>query len=114
LTQYTKEGKIYQTTTKILPNVHLPKCKIALKFPTGHFCIPTFSIPRPSKIYHNCDFWFENMPFGNPGFHYAVKDKKNPDLKLFQQISRDTKKNTIKVDLIWVLANDFTEETKKL
>jgi hypothetical protein len=26
----------------------------------------TFSIPRPSKIYPNCDFWFENVPSGNP------------------------------------------------
>jgi hypothetical protein len=30
--------------------------------------IPTFSIPRPSKIYPSWDFWFENKPSGNPGF----------------------------------------------
>jgi hypothetical protein len=29
--------------------------------------IPTFSIARPSKIYPNLDFWFENIPSGNPG-----------------------------------------------
>jgi hypothetical protein len=29
--------------------------------------IPTFVIPRPSKIYPNCDFWYENIPSGNPG-----------------------------------------------
>jgi hypothetical protein len=28
---------------------------------------PTSSIAKPSKIYPNCDFWFENVPFGNPG-----------------------------------------------
>jgi hypothetical protein len=26
-----------------------------------------FSITRPSKIYRNRDFWFENKPSGNPG-----------------------------------------------
>jgi hypothetical protein len=29
--------------------------------------IPTFSIPRPSKIYPNKDFWFGNIASGNPG-----------------------------------------------
>jgi hypothetical protein len=28
--------------------------------------MPIFSIPRSSKIYPNWDFWFENIPFGNP------------------------------------------------
>jgi hypothetical protein len=28
--------------------------------------MPTSSIARPSKIYTNCGFWFENMPSGNP------------------------------------------------
>jgi hypothetical protein len=28
--------------------------------------VPTFSITRFSKIYANCDFWFENKPSGNP------------------------------------------------
>jgi hypothetical protein len=28
--------------------------------------IPTSSVARPSKIYPNWDFWFENMPSGNP------------------------------------------------
>jgi hypothetical protein len=27
--------------------------------------MPTFSIPRFSKIYPKCDFWFENKPSGN-------------------------------------------------
>jgi hypothetical protein len=29
-----------------------------------------FSIPWPSKIYPNWDFWFENKPSGNPAFMY--------------------------------------------
>jgi hypothetical protein len=28
--------------------------------------IPTFSIPRPFKIYANLEFWFENKPPGYP------------------------------------------------
>jgi hypothetical protein len=28
--------------------------------------IPTNSITRPSKIYPNWDFWYENIPSGNP------------------------------------------------
>jgi hypothetical protein len=28
--------------------------------------IPTYSVARPSKIYPNLDFWFENKPSGNP------------------------------------------------
>jgi hypothetical protein len=28
--------------------------------------LPTSSIARPSEIYPNLDFWFENMPSGNP------------------------------------------------
>jgi hypothetical protein len=28
--------------------------------------ITTFSIPRPSKMYPNRNFWFENKPSGNP------------------------------------------------
>jgi hypothetical protein len=29
--------------------------------------MPTASIARPSKIYPNLNFWFENIPSGNPG-----------------------------------------------
>jgi hypothetical protein len=31
-----------------------------------------FSLPRPSQIYQNWDFWFENIPSGNPGRYYKV------------------------------------------
>jgi hypothetical protein len=29
--------------------------------------MPSSSIARPSKIYPNLKFWFENKPSGNPG-----------------------------------------------
>jgi hypothetical protein len=32
--------------------------------------IPTSSIARPSKIYPNRDFWFENISSGNTAFHH--------------------------------------------
>jgi hypothetical protein len=32
----------------------------------------SFSILRPSKIYPNWDFWFENKPSGNPEFRRVV------------------------------------------
>jgi hypothetical protein len=36
--------------------------------------VPTSSIARPSKIYPNWDFWFENIPSGNPGSLRAISD----------------------------------------
>jgi hypothetical protein len=54
--------------------------QIATKLPNGNIIyhmaviyskcpldIPTFFIPRHAKIYPNLDFWFENIPSGNPG-----------------------------------------------
>jgi hypothetical protein len=29
--------------------------------------MPISSSARPSKVYPNLDFWFENKPSGNPG-----------------------------------------------
>jgi hypothetical protein len=39
--------------------------------------IPTFFIPRLSKIYPNFYFWFENIPSGNPGKWLERKDQIN-------------------------------------
>jgi hypothetical protein len=40
--------------------LEVPKLdKVAIK-------IPTSSIAKPFQIYPNWDFWFENMPSGNP------------------------------------------------
>jgi hypothetical protein len=52
---------------KNIPNGH-KIYRTALKRPKDHkICIPTSSIARPSKIYPNGGFLFENMPSGNPG-----------------------------------------------
>jgi hypothetical protein len=37
------------------------------KYSEWSYNITTSSIPRPSKLYPNWDFWFENKPSGNPG-----------------------------------------------
>jgi hypothetical protein len=62
-----KRGKIYQIATK-LPHGHkmYQAAVIYSKWPKNK---PNFSIPRPSKIYPNWDFWFENIPSGNPVLH---------------------------------------------
>jgi hypothetical protein len=39
------------------------KCK---KWQKKYSKCPTFSIPRPSKIYPNWNYWFETIPSGNP------------------------------------------------
>jgi hypothetical protein len=49
--------KIYQMAGKLI------------KWPQNRL---TFSIARPSKICPNWDFWFENMPSGNPGLDTFV------------------------------------------
>jgi hypothetical protein len=38
--------------------------------------MPTSSIARPSKIYPNLDFWFENKPSGNPALMAEVSSDK--------------------------------------
>jgi hypothetical protein len=58
---------IYQNGGKYtkLPNDHkvYPKAVIYSKWTKN---IQSFSNLRPSKIYPNWDFWFENKPSGNP------------------------------------------------
>jgi hypothetical protein len=57
-------GKIYQMAIK-LPNGHkiYQMFIIYSKWPLN---IPIFSISRTSKNYPKWDFWFENIPSGNP------------------------------------------------
>jgi hypothetical protein len=62
--QHTKRVKICHT------NINIPQ-KDQMEVPrirsNGHYInIPASSIARPSKIYQKLDFWFENMPSGNP------------------------------------------------
>jgi hypothetical protein len=44
---------------------------MALKYSKWLKSITIFYIPRPSKIYPNLDFWFENKPLGNPAVSVA-------------------------------------------
>jgi hypothetical protein len=64
LVQTYQNGKIYQMT-KILNGNKL--YQMIEKYSKWSWNITTFSFPRPSKFYPNCDFWFENKPSGNPG-----------------------------------------------
>jgi hypothetical protein len=58
--------------------------------------VPTFSIPRPSKIYPNWDFWFDNKPSGNLGlaqeFFNSLTIFKRPHFE-----NRDWKESTLTV-----------------
>jgi hypothetical protein len=62
--------KIYQMVTKYTEWLYnRPKCR------------KISSLARPSKIYPNMDFWFENMPSGNPGL-------RNFDSRFFEALAR--------------------------
>jgi hypothetical protein len=57
LVQHTKTGKNIPTSHKIYPNGHkIDQTAIFL-----------------GKIYPKWDFWFENMPSGNPGVNSAKR-----------------------------------------
>jgi hypothetical protein len=43
--------------------------KWSLKFQN----ILTISIPRPTKIYPNWYFWYENIPSGNPAYELWIR-----------------------------------------
>jgi hypothetical protein len=74
-----------QGSTSGLPDFswyNIPKQKKYTKgphnVPNGHKItnwpqnMPTSSITGPSKIYPNWDFWYENIPSGNPARHTYV------------------------------------------
>jgi hypothetical protein len=50
--------------TKNVPNDN-KICEMVTKYTNQHM----YSMARPSKIYPNYDFWFQNIPSGNPGIH---------------------------------------------
>jgi hypothetical protein len=54
---------------------------MAIKCTKWSYNLPTYSILRPSKIYQNWDFWFENVPFGNPGLNCKLMPRKDSATK---------------------------------
>jgi hypothetical protein len=44
---------------------------MAIKYTEWPQNLPTSSIARPYKMYPNWDFWFENIPSGNPALEHA-------------------------------------------
>jgi hypothetical protein len=58
-------GKKYQMTANDANTLKL--YQMAVKYSKWALNVSTFSIPMPSGIYSDWDFWFENKPSGNPG-----------------------------------------------
>jgi hypothetical protein len=48
--------------------------------------VATFSIPKPSKSYPKCNFWFENIPSGNPDMNVNQLTKNERRKKLKEEI----------------------------
>jgi hypothetical protein len=63
--QHTKIRKIYLSDHKIYEIAI--KNEIAVQQTERPQNLPTPFLARHSKIYLNWDFWFENIPSGNPG-----------------------------------------------
>jgi hypothetical protein len=62
-TTYENAKKIYQITTKCTKwNIRYSKCLSNITIGLD-ICIPKYSVQRPSPIFNNWDFWFENVPF---------------------------------------------------
>jgi hypothetical protein len=57
--------------------------------------MPITSIARPSKIYPNWDFWFENMPSGNPALAWRPPKQGRHQLFRAQIIIRKVITNNI-------------------
>jgi hypothetical protein len=62
--QYSKNWK----NTPIDNNIY----QITAKYTEWPWNIPKCSIMRPIKIFRNWDFWYENIPSGNPNFKSAI------------------------------------------
>jgi hypothetical protein len=65
-----KDHKVYQNTTKWYTKRNTKYMyQMIIKCTKWPIILPKFSTPRPSKIDQNCDFWYENIPSGNPVFN---------------------------------------------
>jgi hypothetical protein len=89
--------------------IYLCNGEIYSKFPWN---IPTFSIPRSSKIYPNWDFWFENMPSGNPGSR-QISSSDRHTLAPVKLIDNEAIAALV-VRLIWGQSYEFTTKPPAL
>jgi hypothetical protein len=62
--KYTKLPLNYPVAIKYI--------KWAKYIPNGHNTYQTSFTARDSKIYPNLNFWFENIPSGNPGVSWTA------------------------------------------
>jgi hypothetical protein len=98
-----KREKIYQLTTKCtkLHKLYL----MAVKYSKRSLNIPTFCIPRPSKIYPNWDFWLENTPSGNLGVVCA---------SFYQESSVRVAKQEVALWRLWALEQDYLQRKPRV
>jgi hypothetical protein len=93
-----KREKIYQITMKWPQNI--PNSRKIDQMAICIIHITTSSIARPSKIYPNRDFWFENVPSGNPGGEDFARETTNgsttglPDFSCYVHDTQTRKKCT--------------------
>jgi hypothetical protein len=70
-TKYQNREK-YQITTKDT-KMSIKYTEYPLKRPNVHkIYLPYIFHSKPSKIYPNLDFWFENIPSGNPAAVHKI------------------------------------------
>jgi hypothetical protein len=82
LTQYTKTGQYIPLMPLNYPK-DIKMYQMAVIYFKWTINIPTFSIPRPSKIYPNWDLWFENM--------YTIRTLVSCDTKIICSVSNRLK-----------------------
>jgi hypothetical protein len=68
-----QNGKNFTNIPQKIPNVY-QIYQMAVKWTKRPWNIPKSSIARHSKNYPNFDFWFENIPSGNPARHLHVEN----------------------------------------
>jgi hypothetical protein len=71
--------------------------------------IPTFTIQRPSKIYTNLDFWFENISSGNPDFFGRVAARVNTISCVVGRFFDESAPQAVRPDCFGNIAQNWTE-----